>query len=114
MLWLFYIWATIQTGLFNAGLIRNIFNEAVSCTKASKHAGIWFYYIMWEISEKEYLNAKALVFRGVRECPWAKDLYLFVGVELGSMFNEVELDGMGRVMEGCEIRMRSAYPGVDE
>lgn len=72
MLWLFYVWASLQGNLHNAGLVRTIFTNAIECSKSKFHPAVWFYFIMWEIGEKEYLSAKALVFRGIKECPWSK------------------------------------------
>jgi hypothetical protein len=74
MLWLFYVWASQQGQLHNAGLVRTIFNNAVECGRSKCCAMVWFYFVMWEIEQKEYLTAKALVYRGIKECPWSKGL----------------------------------------
>lgn len=72
MLWLFYIWSSRQAQLHNSGLIRDIFSKAIECAKSRHHSTVWFYAIMFEIEQKEYANAKSLVFQAIKECPWSK------------------------------------------
>lgn len=103
-----------QGHLYNIGLVRSLFEKAADCVKSKFTPAIWHYYIMFEINQKDYVKAKALVFRAVKECPWAKSLYLFAMIELFKVFTDVEIEQFSLLMEENEVRMRNLFPPIVE
>ena len=72
---LFAIRHSLQTGTPHA--IHSSFEHAVSSLACRGAAGLWRLYILWSVQTKEYKGrAKEIWLRGLRACPWCKELFL--------------------------------------
>ncbi|KAM0754939.1 DUF1740-domain-containing protein [Meredithblackwellia eburnea MCA 4105] len=76
--WLFAIFAELHLDARsqNPWGVRNLFDRAIEHPNTKCSASIWSLYIDFEIRNGDLNRAKALTFRGIRECPWCKELYL--------------------------------------
>ncbi|KAJ5544530.1 hypothetical protein N7461_006834 [Penicillium sp. DV-2018c] len=51
--------------------------ELISSTSAQNNITIWKLYVLWEAHiERNYTRAREVLFRALRACPWAKELYM--------------------------------------
>ena len=60
----------------NDHAIRASFERAVESKSGAHCAGIWKMYFCFEHSRGNLKNATAVWYRGIRACPWVKELYL--------------------------------------
>ena len=92
----------------NASTIRSTFERAVDDGKPGAHcAGLWKLYFMFEHSRGDVGKAKSVFWRGVRACPWVKELYLLAFDYLrgpGGLDQE-ELRGVYDLMGEKELRI---------
>ncbi|KAL8278570.1 hypothetical protein RQP46_009062 [Phenoliferia psychrophenolica] len=76
--WIFAIYAELHLDArsHNVCGVRNLFDRAIENPRTRSSASIWTLFIDFEIRNGELARAKALLYRGIRECPWVKELYL--------------------------------------
>ena len=60
----------------NSHTIRSTFEHCVDSDGAKSSVMIWKMYFLWEFQRGEVQKAKAVFYRAVRTCPWAKELYM--------------------------------------
>ncbi|KAI8921618.1 NRDE-2, necessary for RNA interference-domain-containing protein [Entophlyctis helioformis] len=107
VVFLFTVWCEIhQRSGANPFVIRSLFERALDSPRSVHSVSLWYLAIQFEIQAGEHAKAKALVYRGIRECPWSKDLYLMAFGALAPVFTESELADLYTVMEEKEIRIR--------
>jgi nuclear exosome regulator NRDE2 len=78
--WIFNVWAEIslERGHVSEFGIRSIFEKALE-SDANRSVVLWLLYIDFEVRFGKALRAKELVFRAIRQCPWAKGITLCPG-----------------------------------
>ncbi|KAJ3103732.1 hypothetical protein HDU97_009906 [Phlyctochytrium planicorne] len=111
ILWTFSIWAELhQRSNYNANAVRSLFERAVD-SKSGRHSpSIWYLFILFEvISSSPPAKVKALFFRSIRECPWAKSLYMLAFGPLKFTFDPDELIEVHALMEEKELRVRCSF-----
>ncbi|KAJ3326989.1 hypothetical protein HDU76_012445 [Blyttiomyces sp. JEL0837] len=112
IIYLFAVWFEMrQREHYNANSIRSWFEKAVECESSKHSVSIWYLFINFEVITKNEAKAKALFFRAIRECPWAKALYLLPFRILKSQFTDDELLDVMSLMEEKEIRIRNSISG---
>ncbi|KAK4703296.1 nuclear exosome regulator NRDE2, partial [Phenoliferia sp. Uapishka_3] len=72
--WLFAIFAELHLDVrsHNEWGVRNLFDRAVAHPKTRSSPALWTLYIDFECRNGELGRAKALLYRGIRKCPWVK------------------------------------------
>jgi hypothetical protein len=84
---------------------------------------MWLLYIDFEARFGKPLRAKELVFRGLRECPWAKgvswellilDIAMLAFGGLRELFDARELGRVYTVMMEKEIRVHGELEGMED
>ena len=69
----------------NTNAIRAAFERSVDAQAAGAHcAGLWKLYFLFEHSRGDLHRAKRVFYRGIRACPWVKELYLLAFEYLSS------------------------------
>lgn len=99
----------------NINTVRAAFERAVREGSIGVHSvGLWKSYFWFERERADRKKAKEVYWRGIRACPWAKDLYMLAfdcerkaGIGMG----EVELRGVIEMMERKELRI---HMGIDD
>lgn len=90
---------------------RSGLTAAAESERTAGSAILWCVILEFEVRVGELQRAKKLLYRAVKECPLAKDLYMMAFGPLRSVFSSRELDGFVDVMAERGIRMRK---GLDE
>jgi len=81
------------------------FENAVSSPSCGTNPGLWRLYVLFCLSSQELRNkAKDIFFRGVRVCPWAKDLMMMAFNEVRGMATEDKI-AMYKVLAEKELRI---------
>ncbi|KAL1762021.1 NRDE-2, necessary for RNA interference-domain-containing protein [Schizophyllum commune] len=84
---------------------------AVERSRTKGCAMLWRLFIELELRSGDFQSAKRLLYRAVRECPFAKELYMMAFDALRPAYNARELAELGDLMAERDIRMRR---GLDE
>ncbi|RUS21226.1 NRDE-2, necessary for RNA interference-domain-containing protein [Endogone sp. FLAS-F59071] len=112
LLWVFSLYAELHHHLpYNVNLVRSLFDRALECERSRCSIAIWKLYIELETMQNNLGKAKTLFFRAVRECPWAKDLYLLAFRHIRHEFNSKELDEVFSLILEKELRIRIPVEG---
>ena len=120
---LFAVYSELHRGLIfgsNSSTIRNTFERAVQSDSGAHCAGLWKLYFLFEHSRFNAERAKMVFWRGVRACPWAKDLYMLAFEHLrdDNTMGEVDLRGVYELLGEKELRVHIVIEdmteGVDE
>ncbi len=100
----------------NTHTIRATFERAVREDSVGAHsAGLWKLYFGFERDRGDGKKAREVFWRGVRACPWAKELYLLAFDGQGKMeMGKVELRGVVEMMEEKELRIHKGIEDVRE
>ncbi|KAH9249965.1 hypothetical protein BASA81_012272 [Batrachochytrium salamandrivorans] len=108
---LFSAWSEMhQRGVVNSHVVRSLFEKAIEAKESVHSVSIWYMAIEFEArqeTQNKLDRAKALFYRGIRECPWAKELYMLAFTTLAPAFTQQELAQVYNLMEEKEIRIRS-------
>ena len=92
----------------NENAIRASFERAVESKGGAHCAGIWKMYFVFEHSLGDLKRATAVFHRGIRACPWVKELYLLPFEYLrdgpGAM-QDADLKGVYDLMVEKELRV---------
>ena len=90
----------------NVSTVRSTFERAVESDSGVHCAGLWKLYFLFEHSSHEVERAKTVFWRGLRACPWAKDLYMlafeYLSGEKG--MEEADLRGIYELLGEKELR----------
>jgi hypothetical protein len=97
----------------NNQTIRSTFERAIISSTGTHCAALYKIYFQFEHSRGEIAKAKAIFWRGVRACPWVKDLYLLAFEYLREEMGEGELRGVYELMEEKGIRVHVGLEGGD-
>ena len=89
----------------NSNTIRNTFEKAVNDHAAEHCVGLWRLYVLFEKSRGEPKKARAVWWRGVQACPWAKALWMMGFQELRDEMSTEELKGLYNMMVEKELRL---------
>ncbi len=100
----------------NTNTVRATFQRAVSEDSVGAHsAGLWKLYFWFEKERGDAKKAREVFWRGVRACPWAKELYLLAFDGQWKMgMGELELRGVLGMMEDKELRIHKGIGDVRE
>ena len=106
----FAIYSELHRGVTfgsNICTIRSAFERAVESDSGAHCAGLWKLYFLFEHSRSEANRAKTVFWRGIRACPWAKDLYMlaFEHLRSGKMMGEADLRGIYELLGKKELRV---------
>ena len=89
----------------NSNTIRNAFEKSVNDHAAAHCVGLWKLYVLFEKSRGESKKARAVWWRGVQACPWAKALWIMGFQELRNEMSTEELKGLYEMMVEKELRL---------
>ena len=91
----------------NVATIRSTFERAVESDSGVHCAGLWKLYFLFEKSRYETERAKMVFWRGMRACPWAKDLYMlaFEYMSGGNGMDTADLRGIYELLGEKELRV---------
>ncbi|KAI1116230.1 hypothetical protein F5Y14DRAFT_449409 [Nemania sp. NC0429] len=93
----------LRTG--NAHSARAAFERALSSDVCAHHVGLWVAYVRLCHGRKELRpKAKAVFYRAVQACPWAKDVYMEAFGTLVREMDSAELKSVYSTM--CEKGLR--------
>ena len=106
----FAIYSELHRGVTfgsNICTIRSAFERAVASDSGAHCAGLWKLYFLFEHSRSEAARAKTVFWRGVRACPWVKDLYMLAFEHLrgGKVMGEADLRGIYELLGEKELRV---------
>ncbi|RPB06131.1 DUF1740-domain-containing protein [Choiromyces venosus 120613-1] len=91
----FAIWTEMRMigagGRYNPHAVRALFEQAVETNRTKYNFSLWMIYMEFEIREKEMKRAKEVLFRGIRNCPWSKDLLLLAFQRLRTVLTYDEM-----------------------
>ncbi|KAI9286695.1 NRDE-2, necessary for RNA interference-domain-containing protein [Umbelopsis sp. AD052] len=109
VLWEFAIYSELHHHVpYNPNMVRSLLERAVECPRTRSSIALWKIYIEYELREGNHDRAKVVFYRAIRECPWAKDLYLMAFDVLYHEMNEQELHQILSSMMEKELRIRTA------
>ena len=92
----------------NDNAIRATFERAIESRSGRHCAGIWKMYFLFEHSRRDLKKATVVFYRGIRACPWVKELYLlpFEYLRDGSgAMRDADLRGVYDLMVEKELRV---------
>ena len=72
---------------------------------------MWKLYFLFECERGGLQRARAVFYRAVRACPWAKELYLLAFERLGKEMSIRELKGVFEMVVEKELRV---FVGLEE
>ncbi len=98
----------------NTSTIRSTFERAVDSASGMHCAGLWKLYFLFEKSRGEIAGAKAVFWRGVRACPWAKALYLLAFEHLRGVLGDADLRGIYELLGERELRVHVGLEDIFE
>ena len=100
----------------NVSTVRSTFERAVQSNSGAHCAGLWKLYLIFEYSRYEAEKAKMVFWRGLRACPWAKDLYMlaFKYLRGGMVMGEADLRGIYQLLGVKELRVHVGLGDVFE
>ena len=119
----FAIYSELHRGLTfgsNVSTIRSTFERAVESDSGAHCAGLWKLYFLFEHSRSEAQRAKLIFWRGLKACPWAKDLYMlaFEHLRAERAMSEADLRGIYELLGEKELRvhvgLEHIFEGLDE
>ncbi|KAG0637046.1 NRDE-2, necessary for RNA interference-domain-containing protein [Tuber brumale] len=91
----FAIWTEMRMigagGRYNPHAVRALFEQAVETDRTKYNFSLWMIYVEFEIQERELKRAKEVLFRGIRNCPWSKDLVLLAFQRLRTVLTYEEM-----------------------
>ena len=90
----------------NVSTVRSTFERAVESDSGVHCAGLWKLYFLFEHSRYEAERARMVFWRGLRACPWAKDLHMLAFEYLSSEkgMEEADLRGIYELLGEKELR----------
>ena len=101
---LFAISYEIKHGTIHS--VRSAFEHALSTPSAKSSAALWKLYLLYCLETPRFrTQAKEVWIRGIRACPWAKELYIFGFEKMGGLVPFAELRETWRVMGEKELRV---------
>lgn len=115
----FAIHAELNRGVIfgsNTNAIRGTFERAVVSECGAHCAGLWKMFFLFELSRGDMQAAKSVFYRGIRACPWVKELYMLAFDYLsgeGGM-READLRGIYELMGEKELRMHVALEDPED
>ncbi|CAG8582332.1 2727_t:CDS:10 [Paraglomus occultum] len=108
VLWTFALYAEMRRHQnYNVNFIRSLFERAAECPKSRHSVAIWSLYINFEKHIGDLERAKAIYFRALRECPWAKSLIL-EAFTMPSM-TDTEKESVMGLMMSTGMRLRVSF-----
>ena len=112
----FAIYSELHRGITlgsNLSTIRSTFERAVQSDSGARCAGLWKLYFLFERSRSEMERAMTVFWRGLRACPWAKDLYMLAFEHLRGQkaMSEADLRGIYELLGEKELRV---HVGLDD
>ena len=90
----------------NVSTVRSTFERAVESDSGAHCAGLWKLYFLFENSRYEAERAKMVFWRGLRACPWAKDLHMLAFEHLSGEkgMDKADLRGIYELLGEKELR----------
>lgn len=115
----FAIYSELHRGVTfgsNNSTIRSAFERAVESDSSAHCAGLWKLYFLFEHSRSEMERAKRVFWRGLRTCPWAKDLYMlaFEHLQGPKGLGEADLRGIYELLGENELRVHAGLEDIFE
>ena len=100
----------------NVSTIRSTFERAIESYSGAHCAGLWKLYFLFEHSRFEAQRAKTVFWRGLKACPWAKDLYTlaFEYLRDEKIMDEVDLRGVYELLGEKELRVHVELEDIFE
>ena len=113
----FAIYSELHRGVTlgsNISTIRSTFERAVESDSGAHCAGLWKLYFLFEHSRLEAERAKTVFWRGLRACPWAKDLYMLAFEHLRGekAMGEADLGGIYQLLVEKELRVHVGLEAI--
>ncbi|KAI8322238.1 DUF1740-domain-containing protein [Martensiomyces pterosporus] len=98
---------------FNPNIVRWALKKATRGGECRSPL-VWAIYVIFECRQKSLGRARRAFYSAIRQCPWAKPLYLLaLGQGLETAFTGKEKAGIVRAMVAAEIRTRAGLAAAD-
>lgn len=115
----FAIYSELHRGITfgsNVSTIRSTFERAIESDSGAHCAGLWKLYFLFEHSRSEAQRAKMVFWRGLKACPWAKDLYMlaFEHLRAEQAMSEADLRGIYELLGEKELRVHVGLEHIFE
>ncbi|EJU01890.1 hypothetical protein DACRYDRAFT_22329 [Dacryopinax primogenitus] len=108
-------WSTAVMSATSVHEKREWLDRGVRDEMACRSLFLWQQYVQLELENGRVREAKSLLYRGVSECPWSKDLYLIAFHDLmRPNFETQELIRWIDVMVERGLRLRVEWAGIAE
>lgn len=100
----------------NISTIRSTFERAVQSDSGAHCTGLWKLYFLFEHSRYEAERARTVFWRGLKACPWAKDLYMlaFEYLRGDKVMDEAVLKGIYELLGEKELRVHVGLEDIFE
>lgn len=119
--WYFSIWTELHRGIdmgSNSHSVRATFEKAVESQSGKSNAALWKLYLLFEHRQGELQRAKNVFYRGMRGCPWAKEVYMLAFTHLRDVLSFDGLRKIYYVLGEKELRvhmdLEDAFEAYDE
>ncbi len=83
-----------------------MFFERSSKSRTRACPSLWLLALSFEHEQGDWNRLKSLVFRGIRACPWSKEMYMRVFQSLRGVMEEAELQELQELMQDKQVRAR--------
>ena len=111
---LFSLWSELhQRSHPNRSSFQSAIEKALDHPKCQHCVSLWYLAIATAVERNETDRAKSLFYRAIRECPWAKDLYMLAFSKLAQVFSDAEKNDIYILMEDKELRIRTGIETID-
>lgn len=105
VLWLFAI--HVETAKLGAiPRVKSLFEKALETSESRTSVLLWRYYLQFDLQKISPDSAKSVYYRGIRNCPWSKPLWLDSIRLLLPTMNLEELNDLLKLLNEKEIRVR--------
>ncbi|EGE85644.1 hypothetical protein BDDG_08589 [Blastomyces dermatitidis ATCC 18188] len=113
---LFSIYTELHRGVSAGSTVhsaRAAFESAVTTPSGQFSASTWKLYLLFELALSEWGRARAVLYRGIRSCPWAKELVMLAFRERGlrEVMGPDELRKVWNVLVEKELRIHVDLEG---
>ena len=85
--------------------MRGSFERALRSKGAAHSASLWKLYFLFEYENGDTKRARDVFYRGMRACPWVKEIYMLAFECLGEEMSEADLRGVYEMMLDKGLRI---------
>ena len=100
----------------NVNQIRSLLDRALECStyvlgkdltrRMRNSPTLWLLALSFEVEQSNAARLKSLFFRGIRACPWSKEMYMRCFQSMQGVLGEEEMQELFVLMGDKEVRVR--------